>query len=1169
MLKKERSEAGGGCSSSIMPPPPLLPGLTGLGFRLYRWATLCTVLPELVYASRLVRGREEATSAAVRQRLGLCRRGLPWLRPSSVAPPLVSPTDPATTSSTIASTTSSPAASSSGPMPPRRPVWVHAASLGESIAALWITRRLVHAGLGPCLITTSTVSAQTYLRGRTDVQGRESFAGSVYGDGGTGCGSIDVDVCCDADAASYTPTGTNANAAAEISATDTMTDGVSGNASASPPPAPAPVPAPALASEDGQGTVAIVVPGGLSSGKTSVINDLVAELRRCGVRVGSTLEREDGTLRGRVDVFEHHPDSLSYRSGRFDGPSAGRAAAADRRWIATHHPRFVIMNANATDGAYLGIDGAPLLLHGTLPTDCTAAMPGPHWSDFMLFTLHNARLREDGFRSADGAQAQWAKRAQQKCAWVPRQHRGRWACIEPPPPDADVRAAWARHRDRGNDQGAVTARAAAFVLRHMAGPLGAIDPDSRRAHVADADECGDAGGRDRCTWAEYVPLDTPRATLHFIDHWRPRAAIFVESELWPNLLHAASTRGVPMALVQARLSETSVVRWSAVAAGRRLLEDMVALFDVILAQDLVQARVFSDLMATEGQREGPAETSGGGDRRTSRTDRVMCVGNLKHVNMHSGGSSIILVEEEKCGGGGGSESDSEHWGGTTKCRVLNGRDDDNGDVVDGVSGRQRRWIAASFHRQEIDEVVRACAILATSGCMANPAASVVSEGASVSAGSSVSAPSAASLAASSETTYRRQHRHGETADLHQVTWKTAGKDITFTAAHGETVRTAALRRGLVSPHNGRANLVNCRGLGTCGTCAVQIDGNMEPMERSAKEELRLNLPPHGGSGSSSSSLRLACQVQVQGDMTVTKRTGFWGQYNEVAVGSMPTAPFGELEFLLDDKSPPKAGKDDDGFDNNVGTVGNAATPPTVILAPRHRDVGAELVVKLREQVPGMPIIFRSGGDGSLSTLSTLSTKIDSRMDLRGDSVHACATQTLAQTIAQCPPGSALILDTVGELTEAYTHCAVAFVGGSLHPSLKGHNIAEAAHAGAMIVHGPHMSSFQSTVDALREIDPHCTTAVTSGGGLAGVVRGALHCLTPETENAEGAWELTGAMKTEEEGGGRGGVGRGGERGGVRVAMAAIHSRAVLGIGDAVVDFVRPTVGRFVGERAPS
>ena len=313
------------------------------------------------------------------------------------------------------------------------------------------------------------------------------------------------------------------------------------------------------------------------------------------------------------------------------------------------------------------------------------------------------------------------------------------------------------------------------------------------------------------------------------------------------------------------------------------------------------------------------------------------------------------------------------------------------------------------------------------------------------------------------------------------------------------------------------------------------------------------------------TLRLACQVQVQGDITVTKRTGFWGQYNEVAVGSMPTAPFGELEFLLDDKSPPKSDKDDDVVGNTVGTVGNA-TPPTVILAPRHRDVVDELVAKLREQVPGMPIVIRPGGDGSLFTLST---KIDSRMDLHGDSAHACVNQTLAQAIAQCPPGSVLILDTVGELTEAYTHCAVAFVGGSLHPSLKGHNIAEAAHAGAMIVHGPHMSSFQSTVDALREIDPHCTTTVTSGGGLAGVVRGALHCLTPETENAEGASELTGAMKTEEEGGRRGDVGRGGGREEVCVAMAAIHSRAVRGIGDAVVDFVRPTAGRFFGERAPS
>jgi len=38
---------------------------------------------------------------------------------------------------------------------------------------------------------------------------------------------------------------------------------------------------------------------------------------------------------------------------------------------------------------------------------------------------------------------------------------------------------------------------------------------------------------------------------------------------------------------------------------------------------------------------------------------------------------------------------------------------------------------------------------------------------------------------------------------------------------GTTLRTALLLNGL-SPHNGRAQLINCRGLGTCGTCAVEV-----------------------------------------------------------------------------------------------------------------------------------------------------------------------------------------------------------------------------------------------------------------------------------------------------------------------------------------------------------
>jgi ferredoxin len=49
----------------------------------------------------------------------------------------------------------------------------------------------------------------------------------------------------------------------------------------------------------------------------------------------------------------------------------------------------------------------------------------------------------------------------------------------------------------------------------------------------------------------------------------------------------------------------------------------------------------------------------------------------------------------------------------------------------------------------------------------------------------------------------------------------------FSALRGSKLRTAMLLNG-VSPHNGKAQLINCRGLGTCGTCAVEIrcvDGN--------------------------------------------------------------------------------------------------------------------------------------------------------------------------------------------------------------------------------------------------------------------------------------------------------------------------------------------------------
>jgi 3-deoxy-D-manno-octulosonic-acid transferase len=70
----------------------------------------------------------------------------------------------------------------------------------------------------------------------------------------------------------------------------------------------------------------------------------------------------------------------------------------------------------------------------------------------------------------------------------------------------------------------------------------------------------------------YAPLDRSDAVGRFLDHWRPDLGVFVESEIWPNLILAAEQRGTPLALVNARMSPKSLNRWrNWPQAGARLL----------------------------------------------------------------------------------------------------------------------------------------------------------------------------------------------------------------------------------------------------------------------------------------------------------------------------------------------------------------------------------------------------------------------------------------------------------------------------------------------------------------------------------------------------------------------------------------------------------------------
>jgi 3-deoxy-D-manno-octulosonic-acid transferase len=95
---------------------------------------------------------------------------------------------------------------------------------------------------------------------------------------------------------------------------------------------------------------------------------------------------------------------------------------------------------------------------------------------------------------------------------------------------------------------------------------------------------------------QYVPVDLPRWIARFLDHWRPDLALWVESELWPNLVLATHARGIPMVLINGRLSAASYARWR---WGVGLVGPVLGAFATCFAQDETQAERLRDLGARE------------------------------------------------------------------------------------------------------------------------------------------------------------------------------------------------------------------------------------------------------------------------------------------------------------------------------------------------------------------------------------------------------------------------------------------------------------------------------------------------------------------------------------------------------------------------------------------
>jgi 3-deoxy-D-manno-octulosonic-acid transferase len=94
------------------------------------------------------------------------------------------------------------------------------------------------------------------------------------------------------------------------------------------------------------------------------------------------------------------------------------------------------------------------------------------------------------------------------------------------------------------------------------------------------------------TQHRFLPLDVPRWVARFLDGWRPDLAVIVESELWPNMLTEADREGVPLALINARMSARSARGWGWVPGFAR---GLLGRFGLILAQTEGDAARFAAL----------------------------------------------------------------------------------------------------------------------------------------------------------------------------------------------------------------------------------------------------------------------------------------------------------------------------------------------------------------------------------------------------------------------------------------------------------------------------------------------------------------------------------------------------------------------------------------------
>jgi 3-deoxy-D-manno-octulosonic-acid transferase len=95
---------------------------------------------------------------------------------------------------------------------------------------------------------------------------------------------------------------------------------------------------------------------------------------------------------------------------------------------------------------------------------------------------------------------------------------------------------------------------------------------------------------------QYMPVDRAPYVQKFLDHWQPDLALWMESELWPNMVMALKQRKIPALLLNGRMSEKSFHHWR---YARVWIEELLSAFPLCLAQTADERERFMKLGAKD------------------------------------------------------------------------------------------------------------------------------------------------------------------------------------------------------------------------------------------------------------------------------------------------------------------------------------------------------------------------------------------------------------------------------------------------------------------------------------------------------------------------------------------------------------------------------------------